>query len=142
MDIVNRNQTRKSHPLYKTWRGIKDRCFRSKSNAYHKYGARGIIICERWAKEFWNFVDDMGPKPDGMSIDRIDNNGNYEPGNCRWATAKQQSRNKRTNRYLTIYGKTMALSAWCEISGVKYQCAKSRLCDGWSEKESIFGRSE
>ena len=82
------------HPLYATWSTMRQRCFDRKHQAYRFYGKRGITICEQW-NDFWQFVADMGPKPEGTSIDRIDNDGNYEPGNCRWATASQQQKNRR-----------------------------------------------
>lgn len=80
---------------YRIWRGIKSRCFNPKYFAYKWYGARGITMCERWANSFPAFYEDMGPRPKKLSIDRINNDGNYEPGNCRWATSKEQAQNQR-----------------------------------------------
>lgn len=80
---------------YKTWRAMLDRCNRSGINGYKNYGGRGITVCEQWKSSFENFLKDMGERPDGHVIDRIDVNGNYESGNCRWVTRKQSSRNRR-----------------------------------------------
>lgn len=89
-----------SHPLYSTWRGIISRCTDENSESYANYGGRGITICDRWKESFLAFVADMGPKPrEGLSIDRKDVNGNYEPGNCRWASNFVQANNKQPISY-------------------------------------------
>lgn len=89
---------------YFCWASMKARCFEPELDAFKHYGGRGITVCQRWLDSFENFHTDMGERPRGMTLDRINNDGNYEPSNCRWATTKQQSRNKRTNRIVTFRG--------------------------------------
>jgi hypothetical protein len=112
---------------YSSWHSMKRRCLNATDAAYKYYGGRGIRVCERWL-DFENFVADMGPRPDiKHTLDRIDCNGNYEPSNCRWATAKTQQRNRTNNRLFKIGGETKTLADWCEIYGVKYYTTHDRI---------------
>lgn len=104
--------------LKKLWSSMKSRCYDKKHHSYRNYGARGITVCERWLESFDNFLTDMGQRPDGMTLDRINSNGNYEPDNCRWATMTQQARNKRTNVYVDAFGLTKLQCEWAEICGL------------------------
>jgi hypothetical protein len=119
------------------WRNMIKRCQNSKDPAFKDYGGRGIKVCDRW-QSIENFIDDMSPMPPGMEIDRIDNNGNYELGNCRWATRKTQMRNTRGNRMLTIGGETRCIQGWSEISGIKPTAIRARLKYGWDVKSAVF----
>ena len=124
-------------PTYSTWSAMYTRCFNSKSISYKDYGAKGITICERW-RTFENFFADMGEKPRGLSIDRIDVSGNYEPSNCRWATNIEQARNKRTNRLISAFGETKTLSAWAESTGLSRNCIEARIDrSGWSVEDAL-----
>jgi len=94
-------------------------------------------MCDRWAKDVATFVADMGPKPPNSSIDRIDNNGNYEPGNCRWATMGQQMNNRRSNRFLTFRGKSQTVVQWSEELGMNAMALYARLKYGWSDSRIL-----
>lgn len=103
----------KKHPLYATWRGMRQRCISPTCKDYPHYGGRGIRVCERWLNSFNNFVADMGPRPSNKhTIDRIDNSKDYEPGNVRWATRAEQSLNRRCTRFRTINGVTKSRAQW------------------------------
>lgn len=133
-----RNMHGKSnHELYITYRKMRQRCLNPKSDSFRYYGGRGIKICDRWINSFENFLDDMGERPEGMTLDRIDVNGNYEPSNCRWATAKEQMNNTRYNRVITINGVTMSLAMWSDEYGVSATTIYGRLKRGWSLEQAI-----
>lgn len=87
----------KRHPLYRVYNGMKTRCYNENHEGYYWYGAKGIKVCDRWLQSFWNFVEDMGERPKGTTLDRIKGNKGYEPGNCRWATPKEQAQNRKPN---------------------------------------------
>ena len=88
----------RSTSTYSSWANILQRCTNQNSQAYERYGGRGITVCDRWRNSFENFYADMGERPEGTSIDRINNDSNYEPGNCRWATSTEQNNNRRERR--------------------------------------------
>lgn len=125
---------------YYIWNSMKQRCFNTNCNAYKDYGARGITMCDRW-KVFENFYADMGERPSKKhSIDRIDNNSNYEPGNCRWATAKEQGCNRRNTLLLTFRGKAMTVAEFAQLCGRTTDSVYMALRKGKTPKQ-IFDRS-
>jgi hypothetical protein len=98
-------------PEYKAWQDMKDRCHNPRSHAYRHYGGRSINVCPEWRKSFLAFYAHVGPRPGkGYSVERIDNDGNYEPGNVKWATTKEQSRNRRGCHFITYQGMTLTVS--------------------------------
>ena len=119
---IKASQTHKMSktPTYKTWCEIKHRCYNQNCSQYKNYGARGIRMCDRWFYSYENFLEDMGERPEGMSIDRIDVNGNYEPSNCRWADSETQCNNRRNNIYIEYNGETKTLKQWCDIFEMDY----------------------
>lgn len=133
-NLVDRNTT---HGLsearrreYRSWKDMRARCNNPKDSDYSDYGGRGILICERW-DDFSLFYSDMGLRPKGLTIDRINVNGNYEPLNCRWASRKTQANNKRTNRRIAIGSETKTLQEWCRHFGIDHSKARYRLAQGW-----------
>lgn len=121
---------------YSTWAGMKARCNNPENNLYKNYGGRGIKLCEPWNR-FVNFLNDMGEKPPGKSLDRIDPNGDYSPKNCRWATPKMQSRNQRNTIYLEYNGERRPMAEWAEIMGIKRKVMEYRIREGWSVEEAL-----
>jgi hypothetical protein len=107
------------------------RCTSPNNQNYAQYGGRGVTVCDQWLT-FANFLADMGDRPEGKTLDRIDNSKGYEPGNCRWATRKEQQRNRRSNRLLTHAGQTKTMAQWAEDLGVPYTRLQGRLKMGWS----------
>jgi hypothetical protein len=127
----------KGTPTWESWRNIKYRCGNKKCPQWGRYGGRGILVCDRWKNSFKAFLEDMGTCPEGMTIHRVDNDGNYEPGNCVWATKKTQARNRRSNKMLTIKGVTKSLIEWSECSNVNYVTILSRVNRGWCPECSM-----
>ena len=124
---------------HKHWSNMISRCKYETGPQWKDYGGRGIKVCERWKKSFANFISDVGPRPGVcFSLDRFPNNdGDYEPGNVRWATAAQQSRNSRRNRIVTIDGESMPLVDAVEKRGLKYNTILYRLRRGWTEERAL-----
>lgn len=116
---------------YSIWHSMIARCHNPKSVAYKNYGARGISVCDRWKDNFFAFLEDMGERPAGLSIDRIDNNDNYFKENCHWATPKEQTRNCRSNHFIEAFGKKMILQDWAKEIGKNVSCIRRRIAKGW-----------
>ena len=122
---------------YCVWENMIQRCNNPKTPHYYNYGGRGIKVCKRW-KSFENFYEDMGDRPKGTSLERIDNDGDYEPGNCRWATQKEQMRNTRRTSFLTIGGVTKPRATWAEEAGIGISTLKGRIRRGWPEDKLLI----
>ena len=125
----------KGNPLYKLWSAMKDRCFNPNSKHYHRYGGRGITMCDAWANDYAKFVSDIGERPKGMTLERIDNNGNYDLTNVRWATRIEQANNRTTNVFITHEELTMSLADWARHKGWKYGLLASRWKKGLRDEE-------
>lgn len=121
---------------YSTWTNMLNRCRNPGMHNYQYYGGRGIVVCDRW-RNFESFLEDMGKCPPGYEIDRVDNNGNYEPGNCQWATRVTNMRNTRTNRLVEWKGECLSVSEWAERTGIPYGTLISRLRRGWSAERAL-----
>ena len=135
---TNRAHGRTNTTEFRTWTSMLTRCFNPRSEDYPRYGGRGITVCDRW-REFKQFLADMGIKPSPRhSIDRINNDGNYEPGNCRWATQTEQSRNRSTTRLLTFHDKTQSVEAWAVEYGIKADTLRHRLARGLSMRKALL----
>lgn len=125
-------------PEYRIWCGMVTRCTNRRLACAHNYALRGITICERWRGSFAAFLADVGPRPSpGHSIDRIDNDRGYEPGNCRWATAAEQQRNTRRNKLLTLNGRTMCVADWAAELGISRYTIFDRLRRGYTPEKAL-----
>lgn len=144
-----RNETHgltKSHArLYAIWHSIKQRCLYEKNISYKNYGGRGITICDEWKNDFLSFYNwaiengyDFNCKRGKCTIDRIDNNGNYEPNNCRWVDIDTQAKNKRNNRYIEFNGETKTITQWAKIFGLSHTTIIDRLKAGYTFEKSIL----
>lgn len=126
---------------YNSYLSMLARCSNPTATAYKLYGGRGISVCERW-RNFENFFADMGVRPLSTSLDRIDTNGNYEPGNCRWATPRQQANNTSANVFITLNGKTLTLSEWSRELGINRETLNYRYRNGLALDKTLGSRSK
>lgn len=124
--------------LYHVWYGMKRRCENPKDTSYHRYGGRGITVCEEWSNSYEAFVDwamesgyDPNSKHKECTLDRIDNNGNYEPSNCRWANMTVQSNNRRSSVLITYQGETLTVAEWAKKVGLNHGALLNRINQGW-----------
>lgn len=134
--IHGHNRTGKTTSTYNTWQHIIQRCTNPNNKDYKDYGSRGIAVCDRWLK-FKNFLKDMGECPDGHTIERKKNSEEYSPENCKWATRKQQARNRRNNHLITAFGKIQCLAAWSEETEIPEYVIRDRLKRGWSPEKTL-----
>lgn len=117
---------------YRAWASMLDRCYNEKCTGYANYGGRGVSVCDEWRSSYEAFLAYLGRRPSPThSIDRINVNGNYEPGNVRWATKTEQSRNRRGRTLVTIEGKTKCVAEWLELNSIAYVTFKKRRKAGW-----------
>ena len=137
------NQRRKMSGtrIYETWQDMKRRCYNKQNARYDRYGGRGITVCEEWLNDFQSFYDWAinNGYSDDLTIDRIDNDGNYEPSNCRWSTVKEQCNNRSSNINITIGNATKSLMSWCEIFNVDYKKVHARYQrNGYESIDRLF----
>lgn len=125
-------------PEYRAWQQMRLRCTNPQHKAWPDYGGRGILVCDRWLHSVENFIADMGLKPTAKhEIDRENNDGHYEPGNCRWVVRKVNCRNRRNNHLIAHEGLTLSMSEWSERSGVPCDTISHRLRAGWSTERAL-----
>ena len=138
---MNKRNTKhglKGTRIERIWHGIKQRCLNPNNHAFKYYGGRGIKICDKWVNSLSDFLADMGHPPEGMTIDRIDNNGNYEPGNCRWVTRATQQSNRRINRFIEFNGVRKTAMQWATDLGIAHQTIYKRLDLGWPVEKVLL----
>ena len=139
--LIERNfvHGRTGSPEYATWKSIIKRCTNPNDISFKNYGERGIKVCEEWMNDFMAFFNYIGPKPTQKhSIERINNNRNYQPGNVKWATQKQQCNNKRNNHRITLNGQTMTITQWADFVGIPPKTLHNRINLGWPPVKAIF----
>lgn len=134
-------KSRRVPPEFIVWRNARERCFEPTDKQFLSYGGRGITMCDRWRNDYGAFYADMGPRPHGYTLDRIDNDGHYEPGNCRWTTPSVQSNNTRRNRWLLLRGERLTLAQAARKYKIKHQTVQTRLSRGWTDEDAVLGRA-
>ena len=131
----------KNTPEYKAWVDMKERCYNPKNDRYKNYGARGIAVCDEWKNSFISFYSYIGEKPEPKSeysLNRVDNNKNYEPSNIEWSTREEQANNKTTSKYLTYDGVTQTETQWAREKGTTREVIRARIDNyGWSVEKAL-----
>lgn len=123
--------------LYRTYRSMINRCENPKTFAYQDYGGRGIKVCHKWRESFAQFIADMGPRPLGATIERIDNDGGYSASNCKWSTPLEQGQNKRNSRKVSFGGQTLTLRDWAAKTGIPISCLRERHRHRWTPERML-----
>lgn len=122
----------------KSWENMLARCYEPSHRSYADYGGRGVQVCREWRESFEAFVGDMGARPTGCTLDRVDNDKGYSPDNCRWATRVEQANNRRNNRIITIGSESLTVAQWARRTGTPGQVIRNRLRMKWDESDAIF----
>lgn len=138
----NRRNSVKTHgmsgtPTYISWQAMIARCASPGASAYGRYGARGVSVCSQWADSFEQFLADVGVRPEGKTIDRIDNSKGYEPGNVKWSTLREQSKNRRNVRLITAFGETLCVAEWQRKTGISRSAIRSRIDSGMQPERAL-----
>lgn len=122
---------------YNCWRSMLDRCSKPKKYAYHRYGGRGISVCDRWKESFENFLEDMGECPSNYELDRIDNDGHYTPENCQWASHQEQTNKRSSNHFIEYEGRRLTIAQWSGETGISQGALWHRINHGWSVEKAL-----
>lgn len=139
--IHGEGEASKRTPEFRAWVKLRSRCLSQKDPDYKDYGARGITVCLEWVDSYPNFLRDMGRRPSPQhTIERNDNNLGYSASNCRWATRLEQGRNKRNSRRISAFGRTLALAAWSEATGINRKTISDRLDRGWDTERALCSK--